>query len=215
MLKNLKYICLTLFAFLCINGNSQVYFGLKANYALSFTRSAEIKYDDRFDFLDYKVKFLDQDISPTFTAFIFYTKDIIFLQAELGYRTVKTRFSYVDFRTIDNLLPQFDSKSRSSIIIPILAGISVDRFKFGVGPILSFVINENQIFESIEAFEERSKAFNGGFRIGASMQLYHLYFDLSFEQRFNGVAESFYYRGDNKGFTKQSQLINLGLGYMF
>lgn len=210
-----KHIWFVIFLFLSINGTSQVYYGLKANYALSFNRSAEIKYDDRFDFLDYKVKFLEQDISPTITAFVFYTKDIIFLQAELGYRSVKTRFSYVDFRTIDNLMPQFDNKVRRSIMVPVLAGVSIDRFKFGVGPILSFVISENQIFESFDDFEERSRSFNGGFRIGASMQLYHLYFDLSFEQRFNGVAESFYYRGDNKGFTKQSQLINFGLGYMF
>ena len=215
MRQKIKYISLVVFIFLSIDAKTQVYFGLKANYALSFNRSAEIKYDDRFDFLDYKVKFLDQDISPTITAFVFYTKDIIFLQAELGYRTVKTRFSFIDFRTADNLMPQFDNKVKRSIMIPVMAGVSVDRFKFGLGPVLSFVINENQIFQSFEMFEERSRSFNGGFRIGASMQLYHLYFDLSFEQRFNGVAESFYYRGDNKGFSEQSQLINFGLGYLF
>jgi len=211
----IKQFCLFVILHLAINANGQVYYGFKANYGLSFNRSSEIKYDDKFDFLDFKVRFIEQDISPTLTAFVFYTEDIIYLQAEIGYRTVKTRFSFVDFRTIDNLMPQFDEKSRHSIIIPLLAGVNIHRFKFGVGPIVSFIVNENQVFESFDEFEDRSKSFNGGFRISTSMQLYHFYFDFSFEQRFNGVAESFYYRGDNKGFSEQSQFINFGLGYLF
>ena len=211
-----KFLFLTVFSILaCQSLVSQIQFGIKANYALSFNRSAEIKYDDDFDFLDYKVRFLEQDISPVFSGFITYKKDIIFLQGEVGYRTIKTRFSYINFRTFDNLDPQFETKINRSIIVPVQAGVFFDKFKFGVGPIFSFTVSENDIFTSIVDFEERQSSFDGGFRVGLGMELYRLHFDISFEQRFNGVAEDFYYRQDNKGFTNQSQFLNFGLGYLF
>lgn len=195
--------------------HSQVQFGFKANYALSFNKSAELKYDDKFDFLDYKVKFIEQDISPVISGFVLYKNEIIFLQGEIGYRTIKTRFSYINYLTYDNLIPLLETKVSHSIIIPILAGVNIDNFTIGAGPIFSFIAKENDIFSSILDFEERSIRFNPGFRIGMGLQFYRLYFDLSFEQQFNGVAEAFYYRGDNKGFDQQSQFINFGLGYLF
>lgn len=209
------YITLFVALAFSLKCESQVLFGVKVNYGLSFNRSSEIKYDDKFDFLDYKVRFIEQDISPVISAFILYKNEIMFLHGEIGYRTVRSRFSYINYLTYDDLTPQLETKTAHSIIVPILAGINIEKFRFGAGPILSYTIKENSIFESIVDFEERTTKFNPGFRIGMGLQLYRLYFDLSFEQRFNGVAESFYYRGDNKGFDQQSQFLNFGLGYLF
>ncbi|NNL91393.1 MAG: hypothetical protein HKO66_04100 [Saprospiraceae bacterium] len=213
MIRNAIYI--TIFSCAFSSVFSQIQVGVKANYTLSFDKSQEIKLDDELDFLTYKISFLEQDISPVISGFISYSNDLIFIQGELGYRRIQSRFLYTNFSSLDDVVPILETKRTNSIIVPFTAGLRMEGIKFGAGPIFSFVINENQIFKSIESFEERSKKLKTGFRVGVGIELYQLHFDLNFEQRFDGVAESFYYRGDNKGFNAQSQFISFGLGYLF
>ncbi len=195
--------------------DAQLYFGIKGSYSLPFARSQEIKYDDAQDFLTYKVKFIEQDVSPMLSVFSYYRNDKIYLQGELGYRRINTRFSSVNFLTPEDLTPNESIKKTSYLLIPLSAGLRFDRFKFGVGPVFGYIIGQNTIFEEIENFEERRRRMDMGFAFNFGITLYRLHIDLSYEYQFNSVGDYLYYRKDSKGFDNQAQFVNLGLGFLF
>lgn len=207
-------ICLILIAF-STECYSQLYVGVKGTYSLSLTRSQEIKYDDAQDFLTYKVRFLEQDVSPSIQAFAYYRNDLIYVQGEVGYRSIKTRFTTTNFITLGQQTPVEHIKKTNYLIFPLSAGIRVANFKIGAGPVFSWIIGENPIFEEITDFEERRSNLETGFSFNFGMALYRLHIDLSYELKFNSVGDYLYYRQDYKGFDTTVQYINLGLGYLF
>ncbi|NNE26700.1 MAG: outer membrane beta-barrel protein [Saprospiraceae bacterium] len=194
---------------------AQLYFGVKGTYSLAFTRPEEIKYDDAQDFLTYKLDFIEQDVSPGISAFAYFRNELLYLQGEIGYRRVKSRFRATSFINPADIESNNFIKETHYLLIPISAGVRIDRFKIGAGPVFGFIVDQNSIFQNEENFEERRRSLDGGFAFNFGLSLYRLHIDLSYEYQFYTVGDYFYYRADEKGFRNQAQFINLGLGFLF
>ena len=217
-MPHLKYLLVFIipFVFCPTKVDAQLYGGVKGSYSIPFVRSQEVKYDDKLDFLMYKVKFIEQDVSPTISAFAHYRNDFLYLQTEIGYRRVRSKFSSIDYLNYEDLTPTLETKETNYIIIPVTAGVRFKNFKFGCGPVVSIIANENKIFKDMLFFEERRKNVEYGFSYTAGLVLYRLNINITYEYQFEGVGDYFYFRGDNsKSFSNQPQFINLGLGYLF
>ena len=204
------------FCFIGLNESvAQLYGAVKVTYSLPFIRSQKVKYDDHLDFLLYKVRFIEQDVSPTISAFAYFRNELLYLEGGIGYRRVRSKFSSIDYLNYEDLTPQLETKETNYFVIPITTGIRFENFKFGFGPVVSIIASENKIFENLQFFEERRDNVEYGFSINAGLALYRLHIDISYEYQFNGVGDYFYFRGDRKGFTNQSRFVNIGLGYLF
>lgn len=210
-----SFTILAMLLFILPEIGAQLYVGVKGTYSLPFARAQEIKYDDAQDFLTYKMKFVEQDVSPMMSVFAYYRNDIIYLQGEVGYRRVNTRFSSVNYLNPPDITTIETIKKTNYLLVPLSAGIRFDRFKFGVGPVFGFILSQNTIFEEIESFEERRRQMDAGFQFQFGITLYRLHIDLSYEYQFNSVGDYLYYRQDAKGFDSQAQFVNLGLGFLF
>jgi len=195
--------------------NAQVYFGIKGSYSIPFIRSSELKYDDFQDFILYKIRFIEQDVSPTISLFTYYRNELIYLQAEVAYRRVRSKFSSIDYLNFNDLTPVIHDKETNYVVIPLTAGIRFKNFKFGAGPVISIVAKENNVFEGLDFFEERRSTAEYGFSFTLGMALYRLHIDLSYEYQFNGVGDYLYFRENNQGFQQQTQFLNIGLGFLF
>jgi len=202
----------------CFDLSAQFYAGVKGSYSIPFVRSQELKYDDQDDFLMYKVRFIEQDVTPTLSAFAYYRNELIYIQGEVGYRKVKSKFSSIDYLSfLDDydLTPSAHTKETNYIIVPITGGVRFHNFKFGCGPVVSFIASENKIFEDLQYFEEKRRNVEYGFSFSAGLALYRLHIDISYEYQFEGVGDYFYFREASKGFTNQTQFVNIGLGFLF
>lgn len=213
LLKKFIIIFFTLSAGMQLTG--QVYFGISASYSVPFTRSEEIKYDDKQDFLTYSLRFVELDVSPSLNTYVYYKNELMYLQAGLGYRQVKTRFRSINYLELGKQTPVETVKKTNYITLPVHAGICFDRFRFGAGPVFGYIIGQNTIFEEIENFEERRRPIDAGFAFNFGITIYRIQLDLSYEYQFNSVGDYLYYRKDEKGFNNQAQFINLGLGLIF
>ncbi len=193
----------------------QLYYGIKGTYSITFNSQQEIKYDDGQDFLIYRVNFLEMDVSPTVSLLGYYRKDWIYFQTELAYKRVKTRFlatNYVDLRNITEIQ---NIKLTHSIDLPLIAGARLDRFKLGFGPVFSYILSENPIFQDINLFQERRSRVETGFGFQFGIVLYRLHVDLNYQYRFNDVGDYLYWRGDHRGFSQRVQFLDLGLAFVF
>lgn len=195
--------------------NAQFYAGVKGSYSIPFVRSQEIKYDDHLDFLMYKVRFVEQDVSPTISAFAYFRNELLYLQGEVGYRRVRSRFTSINYLNYDDLTPSVQTKETNYIVLPISAGIRFQNFKFGVGPVVSIIAKENKIFEDLQFFEEKRGKTEYGFSFSGGLALNRLHIDISYEFQFEGVGDYFYFRDASNGFSNQTRFLNLGLGYLF
>lgn len=208
-------LILGLFIFLS-NGESlksQLTVGIKASYFLSMSQAQELSYDDTQDFLSHKIRFIEEDVSPVPELFASLSNERTYVKLGLAYRRIQTRFSFRDFLDYANTHYSPELKRSSTLLLPMEAGLKLKNMRFGAGPSLSFLVSENTVFESIRELEERRNMFTTGYHISFSITHNRLMFEILFEERFHGVAEYIYYRGDSQSFDQRAKYISLGLAY--
>lgn len=195
----------------CFSLQAQFGYGLKGSYSIPFNTKEEIKYDDSQDYLIYKVLFEEIDVAPTLSLLGYYRRDLIYFQSELSYRRVRSRFTADNYVDLENITTLGNTKTTHSLDVPFVAGVRIEQFKLGVGPTFSFILSENKLFQDVEYFEERRSSVEFGFGFHAGIVLYRLHIDVSYQYRFNGVADYLYWRKDYRGFSQPVQYLELGL----
>lgn len=193
----------------------QAYIGIKGTYSIPFNRPEEIKYDNADDEFIYRVNFVEQDFTPTISIVGYYREELVYFQTELAYRRTKTKFNSDNYIDLSNIISRTNVKTTHSIDVPLIAGVRLDRFKLGVGPMFSFIVAQNKIFQDTDLFEERRKFLESGFAFQTGIVLYRLHLDLTYQYRFHGVGDYLYWRSEYKGFSTPGQYLDLGLGFYF
>ncbi len=194
---------------------TQISISVSTSYFLSFNRGSEIKYDDQFDFLTYSVRFLEEDISPVFGVSCTVANDLVYVRGGIHLRQLKSRFRSINYLKFPDLTPQFLEKKSNTLLIPIEAGLRVDNFNIGAGPSIVWHYSTQSPFNQLPEFEERERKISGGYHISFNYELNKLQLEILYEQRFHGVAEDIYYRGDEKSFKQSSQYLGLMMSYRF
>ncbi len=193
--------------------SAQFNFGVKTALTLSFAKTENLLFDDPFDYLLYEVMFEDEDVSPTFGLFASLKEDNLYLQSEVLYRNITSNFNYIIWETNP---PKTNAAAKRThfIAVPVMGGVLVDRFKLGVGPVFSFILSENEIFEEFKHFEERREWLEAGFAFNLGVQLLRLNLDFRYELHFNRVADYFVFNQLQAGFGQSPAYLSIGLSYI-
>jgi len=187
----------------------QLRLGVKADLSLSFNRKQQIFYDDFNDFLLYKLTVLEQDVGMGIGLVGYAENEYLFFQPEITYKQIKTGFLLESF-IVDAPYNDRIDKVTSFINVPIKAGVKVDKFKLGVGPIVSFVADDTEVFSSDPRFEEQRDKVEMGFTFNLGMIQNWLHLEISYETRFNGIADYFYFRDTVAGFRGRPGYVHFG-----
>lgn len=163
----------------------------------------------------YRVNFIEQDYLPTLSLVSYYRNELVYFQSELGYKRVKTRFKADNYIDLDNITSLDHVKTTHSIDVPIIAGVRIDKFKLGVGPLFSFILSENEIFLDTDYFEEQRNTIETGFGFHFGILLTRLHLDISYQYRFNEIGDFLYWRKTHQGFSQAVQYLDIGLGIFF
>ena len=123
----------------------------------------------------------------------------MFFQPEITYKRIETNFLLESF-ILDAPYDERFVKKTSFISIPVKTGVKVDKFKLGVGPILAIVADDTPIISDDTRFEEQRRSVEMGFTFNLGMILNMIHFELTYENRFNGIADYFYFRDTRAGF---------------
>ena len=210
-----RFLLICLFSTnLCVLLSGQFHYGIKGSLGLSFNKAELNRYDDKDDFLVYELRYLDQDILPTIALSAFYKQGWVYFQSDIGYGRVKTNFRGNNYFDLNQITSDIKSKTTHSIDVPVLAGLSINQFKLGVGPIFSFLLSENAVIPDIAEFEERRSSIENGFLFQAGIIINKLHIELSYDYRFNQIGDYLYFRGVNNKFDQSIQYIRMGVGVM-
>lgn len=188
--------------------------GIKSSLNLSFNKTSLVQLDDELDFLTYELSFVEEDLSPSLGVFGLFENDLVFVRCDILYRQAKSRFRHVDYRNHEDLSPKTSLRLTRYIVSPIQMGLRLENFRFGAGPIFSYKLSRNNAFTEIDYLVEREKKLQGGWHLGLGIELNRLMVEIQYEQRFHGVADGLYYRGNPHPFDQTSRYVNLGLIYL-
>jgi len=187
----------------------QLRLGVKADLSLSFNRQQEIFYDDFNDFLLYKLTVLEQDVGMGLGIVGYAENEYLYFQPEITFKQIKTGFLLESF-IVDAPYNDRIDKTTSFINIPIKAGVKVDKFKLGVGPMISFVADDTQVFSNDPRFEEKRRNVEMGFTFNLGVIQKWMHLEISYETRFNGIADYFYFRDTVAGFRGRPGYVHFG-----
>ncbi len=210
MRKCLIGICCVLLSIPIFGQNN---FGVKSALTLSLAKAEQLLFDDPFDYLLYEVIFEEEDVSPSFGIFGITRDDNLFLQSELLYRNITSNFSYIIWEN-NPAIERMEAKRTHFIVWPVIGGIEIQRFKFGVGPVFSFIISENEIFSEFKHFEERREWLEAGFSFNVGAIIYRLHLDFRYELHFNRVGDYFVFNELQSGFGQSPGYFSMGLAYL-
>ena len=208
-----QYIIYIIFNIWFVQAYGQVQVGAKVAYSLSFAKSQFLLFEDAEDLLQYEVRFLEDDIRPMYGIMSYYEQEKVFVQLEALFRQSSARFTSIDWSTIERKATN-QTKKTSALWVPFLAGYKYERLKLGLGPIFTFVLNENTIFDGFSNFKERREALEMGFGFNCGLQVLRLHIDVNYEHHFNKVADYIIFREQQNGFAQSPGFLTIGLSYL-
>lgn len=190
--------------------SAQLRLGVKTDLSLSFNRQQEILYDDFNDFLLYRLTVLEQDLGVGFGLVGFAENEYLYFQPEITFKRITTGFQLESF-IIDQAFEDRIDKTTYFINVPIKAGFKLDKFKFGLGPMFSIVADDTPIISQDPRFEEKRDRVEAGFTFNFGLIQDWLHFEITYETRFNGIADFFFFRDTRAGFRGRPQYLHFSL----
>lgn len=188
--------------------------GVKAAYSLSFARSSFLLFEDSNDLLNYEIIFFEEDIRPMYGLMGYYEQGKVFVQMETMYKQTRSRFKAIDWSTPDRTTYD-ETKVTHFLVVPCLAGYRLESFKLGMGPIFSFILDQNSLFDAIPEFTERRKNLETGVSMNVGLKVYRLHIDVNYELHFNKVADFVVFKRAQSGFAQSPGYFTLGISYLF
>jgi len=201
----------------CILANqlsAQFSLGAKISVTQSLVNRSEQLFDNSDNYVIYRIGLEKQQAFPSVGGVVHYKFKNAFLQSEVLFQYRRTIFDFENFVNDGEASRQI-SKGTSHIRFPIIGGFEFNRLKFGIGPIFSFQVSEQEVFRFLDDVDERFRVFEpaASILIGANFDYFGI--DLSYEYHFQGVSEFIYYRNKLKGFSQQPYFLSLNFIYYF
>ncbi len=215
------FVVLLVHVFSTVSG--QFMLGAKASYTTSFVGQSEQLYDNTQNYVIYRLELEKQQVLPSIGAVAYYEFSdrfqnrflSAFIQSELLINIRRTHFTFENYLT--NASPAINTyrKGVTFLRFPVVGGFEYKFLKVGVGPIFSFVVNEEKVFTSFPTIDERFRVFEPAANLTFGFRIEDFVLDLSYEYHFNGVSEFIYYRDQISGFKDQPNYLSINATYFF
>ena len=218
-----KYFIIGLLLFASSNVFGQFMLGAKASYTSAFVDQSEQLYDNSQNYVIYRLELEKQQVLPSVGLIAYYGFEnrfenrnlSAFVQGELLYNFRRTHFTFENYLT--NASPQIQTyrKGVGFLRFPMMGGFQYRFLKIGVGPIFSFVVNEQKVFTSFPTIDEQYRRFEPASSILIGVRVDDFVVDVTYEYHFNGVSEFIYYKDRISGFREQPNYLSINVNYFF
>ncbi len=214
-MKNL--LLTSLFAFFGIAIlSAQTSFGIKSSIGVINSKSETSYVTSGNDFISHEINY--EGSGPVMSAGLF-------AQTKIGYLWVSTEVLYTQFNMnykVKSFLvnDRFNegsmiSEKQQYIDVPVVAGLTSNNFRIGVGPVFHFLANLDSDFDEFDFYNEKARKLTQGFMGVIGYDYNHLHIDLSYENVFRGLGYHINYGYKNSRFKGSPGHLKVSLGYSF
>jgi hypothetical protein len=190
---------------------SQVRLGIRGGVNASFLKSDDVITTD-----DYRIEI-------PHTAMLGYHVGLIsqvqlfrfFLQPEVLYTALRNNIDIYDLKAANPDNANESVQKLSRIDLPILMGYKFKAFKMGVGPVVTFIINENSDLKTITTYDLQLKKATVGYQAGVGLDIGHFAFDLKYEGSLTRLGDGIKIAGDEMKFDSRQNQFIFSIGLFF
>ncbi|MFZ1705687.1 MAG: hypothetical protein WAT79_15155 [Saprospiraceae bacterium] len=153
--------------------------------------------------------------SPIYSSGIFIQKHagFLFYQANLSYSYFKANYDVTSYDNRD-FSPTMEEKFHY-IDFNLTAGLLINNFRIGVGPVVHFLAAYDSELEVIPEYNNRIKTNTFGFTSGVGYNFGPIFVDLKYENSFRSIGDHIYYGPRKSSFKGSPNNISLSVGYGF
>lgn len=209
-MKNSIFILLLILG-MGINAKAQKSFGVKTSIGVTLAPDDKTFVGEIFDYINHEVTYKGSNIVKSYG---------IFGQEKFGYLFGRAELSYTNFTQEYNLrsFVQFGQGPRTIyekfefIDFQLMAGLTKENFRFGVGPVAHILVGHNTGLDVISGYNENLRGLTYGFTASVGVDAGRFLLDLRYENNFRTVGEHIYYGTRNARFKSKPHVVNLTLG---
>jgi len=189
---------IVLIALVCFiqNLTAQVSFGVRANIATSTNPTAEVELSSIAPLELLNLKYLNTKNSLSYGVMVHDENDKVFVTGELLYKSSEHEFEVenkIENFKRDASVKQFNYTHRD-LSLPIAAGLKLNNFKLGLGPVLNYRLSSTSSLENLESIKSQEDKLNMGFQFQLGYVINDMiHIDLKREMSFGRVGNNYSY----------------------
>ncbi|MEE9440139.1 MAG: hypothetical protein V3V14_14130 [Saprospiraceae bacterium] len=212
-MKNLLLIIL-LVGGIYTTGTSQVVIGVKTSIGATLAEDESTYSGEVFDYINHEVTYKGSNIVKSYGLFAQQKFGPLYGRAEIAYTHFTQEYKVRSFVQLGQI-PRQEFEDFGFIDFQVMAGLTKDNFRFGVGPVAHILVRHHNDLDFISGYNENLRGITYGFTgaIGLDAGMFH--FDVRYENNFRTVGDHINYGTRNARFKNKPHVVNLTVGISF
>lgn len=201
-----------LFMSLAINAQWKV--GPKVSLGYIAQKSEVINVVPMSDFIVYDFEYVGS--TPVTSIGFMAVNDLgpVFLQAEVLATTFGMDF-YLNGYGGERDNGRIYSQKHYMVEIPFNAGVKIQDFKLGLGPVMDINVDIDSEFKDVENYRDTSKKMDFGFQSMAGYSAGIFHFDVKYVYKFTSIVDGFAFGHDQMKYRKSANRLTFSVGMTF
>ncbi|MDF1696471.1 MAG: hypothetical protein P1U56_11585 [Saprospiraceae bacterium] len=190
--------------------NAQV-FGVKTSIGVSLAQNETTFAGEAFDYINHEIRYQGTNIVKSIGVFGQEKFGYLYGRAELSYTNFKQEYrvrSFVQF----GQGPRTVFEEFQFIDFQLMAGLTHNNFRFGVGPVAHILVGNETGLDFISGYNENHRSLTYGLTTAVGLDAGRFFLDVRYENNFRTLGEHINYGTRNSGFDNKPHIVNLTLG---
>jgi hypothetical protein len=205
------------FFLLCIIGSSafsQTRYGAKVSYGVLTPRNEIVQVGDENDYVIHEVKYYASDPVFSFGGFQMTTFNYLFLQTDLmiSSHTLKFEVSSIEEGM---LVKERSSEKWNFIDFQVIAGVTQNNFRLGVGPLFHVVTGYKDALENVYSYQNKRRGLNTSFSGLIGYDYNQFSFELKYQGALRTIGDHIYWGPYRSRFRETPDVISFAFGVSF
>ena len=214
-LNVIKLAALALLLLIACNVEAQTKFGVKSTYGIFSTKTSNTLVSTNGISYSEDLRFISNSNSKSLG--VFFIKDFkpLFIQTDLLYTSYNSKYMVQQFS--ESIIPdQMEYERFKNFDLSIIAGLTINCFKIGVGPVFHKNLDLETDLSKYNFFINNLQSLTAGFQLSIGYILGPLHLEIRAEDMFSQVGDHFKLpRGQKNKFDNKQSLFQFQVGLAF
>jgi hypothetical protein len=207
-------VCLLLLYTFVSSAHSQTRYGAKISYGVLTPRNEIVQVGDENEFVIHEVRYFAADPVFSFGGFHMTTFNYLFLQTDLMLSRHTLRFEVSSIEE-GMLVKERSAEKWNFIDFQIIAGVTQNNFRLGVGPLFHVVTGYQDALDNVYSYQNKRRGLNTSFSGLIGYDYNQFSFELKYQGALRTIGDHIYWGPYRSRFRQTPDVISFAVGVSF
>jgi len=194
-----------------VSSIAQLNLGIMTSVGFSLANDEVSFSGDPFDYINHEITYKGSNLVKSYGIFAQQKFGYLFGRSELAFTHYKQEYRVRSFVEL-NQPPQTLYEKFEFIDFRVLAGVTHNNGRIGVGPVAHFIVGNDDNLEFISGYNERMREVTFGFIFTAGIDAGRLHIDLRYENNFRSVGDHIYFGSRSARYENKPHMVQIVVG---